>query len=99
MLSEGPVDGKRSAWLVAVLASARVAAAPPATALRLADVLARARAASPAVQATAADLDAARGRLRQARLLQANPVLSADLARHTAPGEEAKDRGVQLEQE
>ena len=100
MLSEGPVDGKRSAWLVALLASTRVAAAAPATALRLADVLARARAASPAVHAAAADLDAARGRLRQARVIPANPVLSADLARHTAPGgEEAKDRGVQLEQE
>ena len=93
------MDGKRSVWLLAVLGMAHVATARPAAGLRLADVLERARAASPAVQATAADLDAARGRLRQARLFPANPVLSADLARHTAPGEEMKDRGVQLEQE
>src|SRR5439155_543498 len=71
-----------------------------ASGLRLADALARARAASPVVQSAAADVDVARGRLRQARLLPANPVLSADLARHTAPGgEDTKDRGVQLEQE
>ena len=97
--SEGSVDGKRTAWLVGVMATAHLAAAPPACALRLAEVLARARAASPAVQVTVADLDATRGRLRQARLLPANPVISADLARHTAPGEDTKDRGVQLEQE
>src|SRR5207249_2997015 len=59
-----------------------------------------ARAAGPALRAGAAELDAARGRLRQARLVQANPILSADLARHTEPGlRDAKDRGVQLEQE
>src|SRR5438093_1626954 len=58
-----------------------------------------ARRSRPAV--TAAELEAAHGRLRQARLVQANPILSADLARHTAPAgdEDAKDRGVQLEQE
>src|SRR5437763_1658793 len=85
--------------MAAVLGTAHMAAAPPATGLRLADALVRAQAASPVVQAAAADLDAARGRLRQARLIPANPVLSADLARHSAPGEDTKDRGVQLEQE
>ncbi|TMB45447.1 MAG: TolC family protein [Deltaproteobacteria bacterium] len=93
------MDRKRSAWMAAVLGTAHMAAAPPATGLRLADALVRAQAASPVVQAAAADLDAARGRLRQARLIPANPVLSADLARHSAPGEDTKDRGVQLEQE
>ena len=83
-----------------VVGTAQLVAAAPASALRLADALARARAASPVVQSAATDVDAARGRLRQARLLPANPVLSADLARHTAPGgEDTKDRGVQLEQE
>src|SRR5436309_12262519 len=83
-----------------VVSTAQLVAAAPASALRLADALARARAASPVVQSAAADVDVARGRLRQARLLPANPVLSADLARHTAPGgEDTKARGVQLEQE
>src|SRR5437764_337765 len=85
--------------MAAVLGTAHMAAAPPATGLRLADALVRAQAASPVVQAAAADLDAARGRLRQARLIPANPVLSDDLARHSAPGEDTKDRGGQLEQE
>src|SRR5439155_920855 len=69
--------------------------------LALDEALARARAAGPTLRIAAAELEAARGRLRQARLVQANPVLSADLARHTAPAadEDAKDRGVQLEQE
>src|SRR5205807_2233583 len=58
------------------------------------------RAASPALRVAAAQLEAAQGRLRQARLIQTNPVLSADLARHTEPGlPDDKDRGVQLEQE
>jgi len=91
---------KRGTWAMGVVGTAQLVAAAPASALRLADALARARAASPVVQSAAADVDVARGRLRQARLLPANPVLSADLARHTAPGgEDTKDRGVQLEQE
>jgi cobalt-zinc-cadmium efflux system outer membrane protein len=67
--------------------------------LTLDDALARARAAGPSLQAAAAELDAARGRLTQARLPGANPVLTGELARHTAPGEEQLDRGVTLEQE
>ena len=92
------MGGKR-AWTVFLLGTSGLVVTPPADALRLADALARARAASPALRAAAADLDAARGRLRQARLIPANPVLTGDLARHTAPGEDTKDRGVQLEQE
>ncbi|TMB02654.1 MAG: TolC family protein [Deltaproteobacteria bacterium] len=92
------MGGKR-AWTVFLLGTSGLVVTPPADALRLADALVRARAASPALRAAAADLDAARGRLRQARLIPANPVLTGDLARHTAPGEDTKDRGVQLEQE
>src|SRR5881397_3690674 len=67
--------------------------------LGLEEALARARMASPALRAAEADLDAARGRLTQARLFPANPVLSGELARHTGPGEEQLDRGVALAQE
>ena len=74
-------------------------AAAAADLLSLEEALARARIASPALRAAEADLDAARGRLAQARLFPANPVLSAELARHTAPGEEQLDRGVALAQE
>jgi outer membrane protein, heavy metal efflux system len=83
-----------------VLALVFADASPGAVeALRLPDALVRAAAASPAVRTAEADLAAAHGRLRQARLLPANPVLSGDLARHTAPGEAMKDRGVALDQE
>jgi len=75
------------------------AAAAGADLLSLEEALARARIASPALRAAEADLDAARGRLAQARLFPANPVLSGELARHTAPGEEQLDRGVALAQE
>jgi len=86
--------------LVAVLLSTAPGGSAAAAPLALDEALARARAASPALRAAAAELDAASGRLRQARLVQTNPVLSADLARHTEPGlRDAKDRGVQLEQE
>ena len=86
--------------LALVPALAAVVSVAPVDALDLQTALERARVASPVLRTAAAELDAAKGRLRQARLLQANPVLSADLARHTAPGgEEEKDRGVQLEQE
>jgi outer membrane protein, heavy metal efflux system len=68
--------------------------------LRLADVLARAREANPAVRAAVADVAAARGRLTQARLLPSNPILSGDLARHSEPGQPTEiDRGVALAQE
>ena len=67
--------------------------------LTLAAALARARAANPGLVAAAADLEAARGRLAQARLLPANPVLSGDIARHTEPGASQIDRGVALAQE
>ena len=74
-------------------------AAAAADLLSLEEALARARIASPALRAAGADLDAARGRLAQARLFPANPVLSGELARHTGPGEEQLDRGVALAQE
>ena len=87
--------------LVPVLLSTALGGSAAAGPLALDEALARARAASPALRVAAAELEAAHGRLRQARLVQANPILSADLARHTAPAgdEDAKDRGVQLEQE
>jgi cobalt-zinc-cadmium efflux system outer membrane protein len=75
--------------------SARAAAGP----LGVEEALTRARQENAQLRAAAADLEAARGRLRQARLIQSNPVVSADLARHTAPGSDAKDRGVELDQE
>jgi len=84
---------------LAVAASMTLGSSARAEPLRLDDALARARVASPALHAAAADLDAARGRLAQARLIPANPVVSAELARHTAPGEEQVDRGVALAQE
>jgi len=91
--------GARGA-LIAVLSCTTLGRSAAAGPLGLDETLARARAASPALRAAAAELDAAQGRLRQARLVQANPILSADLARHTEPGlPDAKDRGVQLEQE
>ena len=70
---------------LAALVSGALAGPAAAGSLALDEALARARAASPALRAAAADLEAAQGRLRQARLLPANPVLSGDLARHTEP--------------
>src|SRR5438046_543740 len=99
----GSVMARRAARgaLVPILLGTALGGSAAAGPLALDEALARARAASPALRVAAAELEAAHGRLRQARLVQANPVLSADLARHTAPAgdEDAKDRGVQLEQE
>src|SRR5207244_3700227 len=98
----GSVMARRAARgaLVPVLLSTALGGSAAAGPLALDEALARARAASPALRVAATELEAAQGRLRQARLLQANPILSADLARHTEPGlPDAKDRGVQLEQE
>ncbi len=70
--------------------------------LTLAQALDRARTANPALRAAAAALDAARGRLAQARLVPANPTLGGDAARHTvlaAPRSDNIDRGVELSQE
>ena len=93
---------RRAARGVVLAALVRIALVGPAAAgpLALDAVLERARSASSALRAAAAEVEAARGRLRQARLIQANPVLSADLARHTEPHlPDEADRGVQLEQE
>src|SRR5206468_5951524 len=99
----GSVMARRAvrAALVTVLLSAALRGSAAAGPLALDEALARARAASPALRVAAAEREAAHARLRRARRAQANPVLSADLARHTAPAgdEDAKDRGVQLEQE
>lgn len=84
-----------AALLAGVLVAARSAAAP----LTLDDALARARAQQPTLRVAAAELEAARGRLLQAGLIPANPVLSAGAARHTLPPEVNVDRGVLLEQE
>jgi len=67
--------------------------------LRLHDALARAREASPAIQAATAELEATRAGLRQAGLVPVNPVLAGELARHTEPGGAELDRGVSLAQE
>src|SRR5690349_11219476 len=95
--------GRRGMGVAALLlAAARPAAADP---LSLAAALERARTGSPVLRVAEAEVAGARGRLRQARLIQANPVVSADLARHTAPpardagGEDALDRGVEIDQE
>jgi cobalt-zinc-cadmium efflux system outer membrane protein len=88
-----------AAGAVASLAAALVVReAAAADRLTLEEALARAHAASPAVRAAEAEVEAARGRLRQARLLPSNPVVSADLTRHTTPDADALDRGVELEQ-
>ena len=50
------MGGKR-AWTVFLLGTSGLVVTPPADALRLADALVRARAASPALRAAAADLD------------------------------------------
>jgi cobalt-zinc-cadmium efflux system outer membrane protein len=99
MLARGVM--MRGAARVTTIAVLLLLAAAEARAdvLTLEEALARARTASPALRAAAADLEAARGRLAQAHLLPANPVLSAELARHTAPGEEQLDRQVALAQE
>jgi len=98
-----PTLARRAARFLAlglVVVRPAAAGAPPAPgAMTLDGALARARADSPALGASAAELEAARGRLVQARLLPANPVISGEGARHTAPGEEQIDRGVALAQE
>jgi cobalt-zinc-cadmium efflux system outer membrane protein len=67
--------------------------------LRLEEALARARRDSPVLRAAAADVDAARERLAQARVLPANPVVAVELARHRKPDDDGLDRGVSLSQE
>jgi len=91
---------RRSAFLAVALTLGGSAGAGAAGPLRLEDALTRAHDGNPTLHAAAADVAAARARLRQARLLPANPVLSAEVARHTGPGsEEQIDRGVSLGQE
>ena len=90
---------KRAALGMATVAALGAFFPACAAELRLDEALARARESSPVLRAATADVAAARARLRQGRLIPTNPVISADVARHTAPGEEQKDRGVQLEQE
>jgi cobalt-zinc-cadmium efflux system outer membrane protein len=90
----------RAVLWVGVVVAIGVRTPALAVELRLDEALARARDASPVLRAASADVAAAGGRLRQAHVLAANPVLSGDAARHTAPtGEDVIDRGVQLEQE
>jgi len=75
--------------------AARAAAAP----LDLDGALARARAANASVLAARAEVEAARGRALQARVLPSNPVVSGALARHTGAEGEELDREVALAQE
>jgi len=94
---------RRHAWLLALAALlalvVRGHAVRAENMLTLSDALARARSGHPLLRAAQADVDAARGRLMQARLIPANPVISGDMARHTAPPEENLDRGISLAQE
>jgi cobalt-zinc-cadmium efflux system outer membrane protein len=82
-----------------VLAATATAADLPGEPLGLEAALGRARAANPALRAAAAGVDAARGRLGQAGLWPANPVLSGALARAKEPGVEHLDGEVSLGQE
>ena len=95
----GGVWRRSAACLVVAVALAASPGVVQGAELQLEEALARARGVSPLVRAAAADVAAARGRLAQARLFPANPVLSADLARHTDPTTAQIDRGVALAQE
>src|SRR5262245_33761474 len=77
-----------------------LAAATPARALvvHLAQALELARIRSPTLRTAAADLDAARGRQRQAELWPENPVLWVESAAHTVGSAAFYDRGISLEQ-
>ncbi|HYV58135.1 MAG TPA: TolC family protein [Candidatus Nitrosopolaris sp.] len=101
MLAKGIV--MRGAAGMAMTVAVALLAGEPTTAradvLDLEGALARARSGSPVLRAAASEVEAARGRLSQARLFPSNPVLSGDAARHTGPGEEQIDRGVSLAQE
>jgi len=83
---------------VAVL-GVSVAAGAAAAPLHLDDALARARAANATVLAARAEVEAARGRALQARVLPSNPVVAGSLARHTGAEGQEVDREVSLAQE
>src|ERR1700687_2481097 len=85
------------ALLIAVATGGRAFAGE--NGLTLGDALARARAQHPILRAAQADVDAARGRLRQAGVIPANPVIAGDLARHNTPPDEHLDRSISLGQE
>ncbi|MFN8543586.1 MAG: TolC family protein [Candidatus Binatia bacterium] len=87
--------------IAAAMFAVAVARGAGAETLTLAGALARARADHPTVRAAAADVEAARGRLVQAGIIPANPVVSADLSRHanSNPTEVNLDRGVDVAQE
>jgi cobalt-zinc-cadmium efflux system outer membrane protein len=82
-----------------VLVLAHAAPSAAADGVSLSEALARAEAMHPVLRAAAAEVDAARGRLRQAGLYPANPVIAVDVARHVAPEAEQIDRGVSLSEE
>ncbi len=83
------------------IAVAGVLLAAPARGLvlRLDDALELARVRNPALRVAAADVDAARGRHRQAELWPTNPVLSLEGAAHTVGDVPFVDRGIGLGQE
>jgi cobalt-zinc-cadmium efflux system outer membrane protein len=89
----------RARVVVAGLAIACASAAPAATGLSLEGALARARDANADLAAAAADVAAARGRLVQASVLAANPVVTSGATRHRIPGETNTDAAVSLGQE
>jgi cobalt-zinc-cadmium efflux system outer membrane protein len=84
-------------WLA--LAAALIAGRAAAEVLRLDDALAAARRNHPALRAAAADVEAALGRLRQAGVVPANPVVATDVASRRSPDRSTVDRGVSLSQE
>ncbi len=91
---------KMHAAMVGLIGTMVIAAVVRATEpLTLEGALARARAQNQTLRAAVAELDAARGRLMQAGLVPANPVIAGDVARHNAPPEDNVDRGVLLAQE
>ena len=78
----------------------RISLALSADALSLDEALARALVASPELRVAAAEVEAARGRDQQASLYVANPVITAEVAQHTAPGDEEQvDRMFSVAQE
>jgi len=83
----------------ASVALAGVAPTLAAEPLRLQDALARARRDNPTIRAADGDVAAARGRLLQAGLIPANPVLTGGSNRHRIPGDVNPDASVSLAQE
>ncbi|MBI1813605.1 MAG: TolC family protein [Deltaproteobacteria bacterium] len=94
----------RASWTRLLLAASAIIAPWGARALSageqltLADALTRAR-TQPALRAAQAEVEAARARLAQAGLIQANPVITGDGAWHRTPPDTHVDSAITLGQE